>query len=126
MFSHLDSLEQRAVCFRRVCTVCADKDNPKWTAHGPDCLLSQDIEERIQVTNGDLRIFIFGDAHGRGTQSPDARVMLRDHHPGASAGRSRSPRARSWKVWGAWERRRSLERHLAGPPRQGEDDGRGK
>ena len=74
--SHLDTSEQNAALLRRVRTFSTDKDDSKWTPLSACGLLFQDIEERIEVPDGDLGIFSFGHACGRDTQSPDACVVL--------------------------------------------------
>jgi len=77
-FSHLDTLEQRAARFRRVCPIPANEDDAKWTRRGTDALCFKDIEERVEISDSDLRILSFGHAYGQGTQGPDTRVMFRD------------------------------------------------
>jgi len=76
--SHLDTLVQHAAHLRRICPIPANEDDAKWTRRGTDALCFEDIEERIEISDSDLRIFSFGHAYGRGTQGPDTRVMFRD------------------------------------------------
>jgi hypothetical protein len=74
--SHLYTLEQRCAGLRRVCTEPANEDNSKWTRRGADALFFEGIEECAEVTDSDLRVFVFGHAYGRDTQGPYARVVL--------------------------------------------------
>lgn len=76
--SHLDTREQHAAGLLRVCTQPADEDDSKRTRRGADALFFQGIEKRGEVTDRDLRVFVFRHAYGRGAQSPDARVVLGD------------------------------------------------
>jgi hypothetical protein len=75
---HLDTREQHAAGLLRVRTLPADEDNSKRTRRAADALFLHGIEKRAEVTDRDLRVFIFRHAHRRGAQSPDARVVLRD------------------------------------------------
>lgn len=56
----------------------ANEHNSKWTLRSAGACLLEGIEQSVQVTDGDLRIFIFGHACGRDAQSPNACVVLRN------------------------------------------------
>src|ERR1700730_1163450 len=64
--SHLDTREQHAAGLLRVCTLPADEDDSKRTRRGADALFFQGIEKRGEVTDRDLRVFVFRHAYGRG------------------------------------------------------------
>jgi len=70
--------EQYAARLCRVCRVPTNEDDTKWTRHGTDTLCFKDIEERVEISDNDLRIFSFGHAYERGTQGPDTRIKFRD------------------------------------------------
>jgi hypothetical protein len=62
--THLDTPEQNAALLGRVRTLSTDEDHSKWTLLSAGGLFFQDIEERLEVPDGDLRIFSFGHAYG--------------------------------------------------------------
>ena len=61
--SHLDTRKQNAALLRRVGTFSTDENHSIWTPLGAGGLFFQDIEERLEVPDGDLRIFSFRHAH---------------------------------------------------------------